>query len=326
MLFGVSGYTGATMERLSLIRDELLAELSQCNAGCLSEFSPDRYVEILDRQAGNTQAPARYNQAPEEVVAISKQLLQRAGNEYLDSFHKLILTNLMAGYEQRLSRLSVPDSIQGLVKKCFSRIIREFDTNPPQFYRFGNDLFHRDLSLARLTLLPAGPGVVEVQYAPRSLLVRNAQSLEKRALQFAKGMVLFGMKARGFGPFYATHADPRTIEEFSPEGWIFFHERVAELLELNPEMKGLMRSSWYFDPELAEISPRLLYLRVMPQENGAELFYWGSSSDDEDNATAKSATRRRLVKEGKYVPTCYYLMWLRQDILKWAKARREALG
>ena len=78
--------------------------------------------------------------------------------------------------------------------------------------------------------------------------------------------------------------------------------------------------------ELAEISPRLLYLRVMPQENGAELFYWGPSSDDEDNATAKSATRRRLVKEGKYVPTCYYLVWLRQDILKWAKARREVLG
>lgn len=326
MLFGVSGYKGTTMERLSQIRDELLAELSQGNAGCLSEFSPDRYVEILDMQAGNTRAPARYNQAPEEVVAISKQVLERAGDEYLDTYHKLILAKLMAGYEERLSRLSVPDSIQGLIKKCFSRIIREFDTNPPQFYRFGNDLFHRDLSLARLILLPAGPGVVEVQYAPRSLLVRNQESLEKRALQFAKGIVLFGMKARGFGPFYSTHTDPRTIKEFTPEGWIFFYERVAELLEMNPSIKGVFRSSWFIDPKLAEISPRLLYLSVMPQENGAELFYWGSSSDDEDNATAKSATRRRLVKEGKYVPTCYYLIWLRQDILRWAKARREALG
>lgn len=326
MLFGVSGGIDTAMERLSVIRDELLAELSRGNAGCLSEFPPDRYVALLDEQARNTRAPARYNRPPEEVVAISERLLERAGDEYLDSFHKLILVNLMAEYEERLSRLSVPDSIRGLIQKCFSRIIREFDTNPPQFYRFGNDLFHRDLSLARLILLPAGPGVVEVQYAPRSLLIRNERSLEERARQFAKGVVLFGMKARGFGPFYATHADPRTIEEFTPEGWVFFHERVAELLELNPAMKGLMRSSWYFDPELAEISPRLLYLRVMPQENGAELFYWGSSSDDEDNATAKSATRRRLVEEGKYVPTCYYLMWLRQDILQWAKARRQALG
>ena len=314
------------IERLSLIRAELLAKLSQANAGCLSEFSPERYVALLDAQAGNIQEPARYNGPPEEVVSISKQLLERAGSEYLDTFHKLILTNLMAGYEERITRLSVPDSVQGLIHKCFARIIREFDTNPPQFYQFGNDLFQRDLSLARLILLPAGPGVVEVQYAPRSLLVRNQESLEKRALQFARGMVLFGMKARGFGPFYSTHTDPRTIKEFTPEGWIFFYERVAELLEMNPPIKGVFRSSWFIDPKLAEISPRLLYLRVMPQENGAELFYWGSSSDDEDNATAKSATRRRLVKEGKYVPTCYYLVWLRQDILKWAKARREVLG
>jgi hypothetical protein len=314
------------MERLSRIRDALLAELSRGNAGCLADFSPDRYVAMLDEQVRNTRAPARYNQPPDEVVAISKRILERAGSEYLDTFHKLILTDLMTGYEVRLSRLSVPDSIQGLIKKCFSRIIREFDTNPPQFYQFGNDLFHRDLSLARLVLLPAGPGVVEVQYAPRSLLVRNRKSPTQRALQLVRGVVLFGVKARGFGPFYASHADPRTIDEFTPEGWNFFHERVAELLELNPEMKGLMRSSWYFDPELAQISPRLIYLRVMPQEHGAALFYWGASSDDEDNATATSANRRRLVKEGKYVPTSYYLLWLRQDILTWAEARREARG
>jgi hypothetical protein len=314
------------IERLSLIRAELLAKLSQANAGCLSEFSPERYIALLDAQAGNIREPARYNRPPEEVVSISKQLLERAGSEYLDTFHKLILTDLMAGYEERVTRRSVPDSVRGLIQKCFTRIIREFDTNPPQFYQFGSDLFHRDLSLARLILLPAGPGVVEVQYAPRSLLVRNQEDLGKRALQFARGMLLFGAKARGFGPFYSTHTDPRTIKEFTPEGWIFFYERVAELLEMNPHIRGVFRSSWFIDPKLAEISPRLLYLRVMPQENGAEVFYWGSSSDDEDNATAKSATRRRLVKEGNYVPTCYYLVWLRRDILEWAKERREVFG
>ena len=36
------------------------------------------------------------------------------------------------------------------------------------------------------------------------------------------------------------------------------------------------------------------------------------------NATAKSSTRKRLYEEGKYKPTGYMVIWLREELINWS--------
>ena len=53
------------------------------------------------------------------------------------------------------------------------------------------------------------------------------------------------------------------MQEFSPEGWMRFYLRTAELLRRDPRVKGLIGTSWLYDPALADVSPHLAYLRTV---------------------------------------------------------------
>jgi hypothetical protein len=117
-------------------------------------------------------------------------------------------------------------------------------------------------------------------------------------------------------PFYQYHTHLSTLEDFNPAGFDAFYIRVAELLKLNPDVRGLFVSSWFVDPVLEVISPHLAYLRTRPMQHGAKLFVVGP--DDSGSAISKSATRRKLYEEGKYKPMACTLVWLRQQLIAWA--------
>jgi hypothetical protein len=93
---------------------------------------------------------------------------------------------------------------------------------------------------------------------------------------------------------------------------------VGELLKINQEVKGYFATSWFYDPELEKISPRLTYLRDVITENGGKLFVKGSSPRTIRDATFKSPTRRKLYEEGKYLPTDYLIVWPRKQLIEWA--------
>ena len=101
---------------------------------------------------------------------------------------------------------------------------------------------------------------------------------------------------------------------------------VASLLRTHTEVAGLTSYCWFYDPQLAEISPRLSYLRQRPLERGAFFLRGHTSAYDIKNATAKSQTRRRLYEAGKYKPVAHRIVWLRHDILRWADETRRAAG
>ncbi len=86
----------------------------------------------------------------------------------------------------------------------------------------------------------------------------------------------------------------------------------------------MFAGSWFYDPSLAKISPRLAYLHTEPCKYGARLFKLGTSQDAIRLALLKSATRRQLYEDGKYTPTQYAILWLRKHMLRWQeKVARE---
>ena len=124
--------------------------------------------------------------------------------------------------------------------------------------------------------------------------------------------------ALGWGRWYSNHLDLRAMKEFSPRGWTASFVRMAEMLALNPQVRGIAGMSWFYDPHVALISPHLAYIQT-PMSHGAFLAKMGSDAHHIANATIRSSVRQKLYKEGKYLPTCYLLAWPRNALIAWAR-------
>ena len=117
-------------------------------------------------------------------------------------------------------------------------------------------------------------------------------------------------KTGGVKPFYVIHTSNRYLHLFNAEERNKCYLRIAELLKCNREMKGFLASGWLYDPHLEWVSPRLVYLREIPENNGAKVFFHlGVTESATKNALLKSRNRRKLYKEGSYIPAVYALVW-----------------
>ena len=92
-------------------------------------------------------------------------------------------------------------------------------------------------------------------------------------------------------------SDVFALNEFNEQGWDKCYLRIADLLDLRKDIQGMIGTSWFYDPQLLEISPRLAYLQKCPLERGAFLLRHGTGHFDIEHATMTSKTRRRLYNE-----------------------------
>ncbi len=171
------------------------------------------------------------------------------------------------------------------------------------------DIYWKELAIARLQFMPLHSSVAEF-YSGFGL----KQGLSLSVVQSIK-FLLFSLKY-GRKPYYRIHLHVPLLNDFTSEGWEASYLQIAELLNHNKNIKGVVRSSWFFDPEIRKISPNLSYLQNLPLSNGAVSFY--QNPDITGSALAKSKTRRELFDEGKYKPMNYLLVWPRNALIEWA--------
>lgn len=273
----------------------------------------EKVVQILDRAP-----PSNYNALPSELF----DFLQ--GNTFSAADRQELCLEIMEHYlrtaSKRLTHKQLPESVGVLCAKELRRIKSAMEVEADGYFSFTNDLFLKDLGLARLNLIPVGAELVDEHGGiPRSLL------LKKGVRQFVWGACYFLFKTKGFKPFYQLHLDPRKHEEFTPQGWHKTYFRLAELLSLNPQMKGFFGASWFYDPRLDNVSSHLSYLRKVRLEGGAQLFRWESGASVVDMATSTSRTRKKMFEEGDYLPCSYMIVWSRDDLLRWAARHRREI-
>jgi hypothetical protein len=268
------------------------------------------YVHILD----SSDPLQGYGHAPPLAHQWCAQIGTLGGAGTIENYHKMVLLYLISDFDTRVSTLRIPDSVVALLAGSFQRILAQLRSTESDFYLHSNEQFRKDLSLCRLKLLPCGSELVDVYSGvPRSLMFSGTPR------QFLRCASFFLLKANGFRPWYESHWDRRLIRSFTPQSYDQCYLRIAELLRLNPDIKGMTGSSWWFDPALKNISPNLIFLRQVPLDNGAQLFRVGTSTSATKDAIRLSADRRHLYDMGDYVPTIYLLAWARNDMLEWAK-------
>ena len=178
-----------------------------------------------------------------------------------------------------------------------------------------HDLFHKEFGIATLRLYVAGAQLVDAHCGiPRSILFKGG------AGALAKNVAAI-LRLGGFRKYFQIHTHKFMLDAFNEEGWDECYLCCAELYPLHPEVLGMYGSSWFYDPVLDVISPRLSYLRATPVAGGAELFFVEEGGSAKNNSLSTSPTRRQLYEEGKYSPKSYMLAWGKARQIAWAQRR-----
>lgn len=230
---------------------------------------------------------------------------------------------LALAFADNAPNFELPSSIRALYPSTFRRLAEELDSGRA----YGEEPFAKDVRFVLGLSAPAGAQDIDLAWRKDAI---GAVGRAKRAVAGFGRLALAGRYADlpvflGAGPHHPwlqIHTDSRRLEDFHPEGWDQCYYRVADLLRLHPEYAGMVGQSWFYDPAIKVISPRLAYLQDRPMENGAVRIRLGAGPDDIERATRTSSTRRALHEAGLYQPRCWAIYWPRGALLRWAMASR----
>jgi hypothetical protein len=234
------------------------------------------------------------------------------------AFNRALVAHLASRLRFRLTELALPAEVLERIPPALRRL-QVFLSDQPDNYGLGDDYFLKDVRFAAGWTVPCGAKVVDLRGS-----VRLPISLLTAVRGRAPGLALRALRPRTRAPWFEHHTESRYLDEFNEAGMDRTYLCVASMLHRHTEVAGLTAYGWLYDPQLAEISPRLAYLRRRPLEHGAISLRGHTSEFDIKNATAKSQTRRRLYEAGEYLPVAHRILWTRRDILRWADQTRAA--
>lgn len=227
-----------------------------------------------------------------------------------DLSSRLQIAELAAELAPERWRVLLPDSVHPLLQREIVRILAALDC-PTSAVDLSDDRWKKNRRILTGKLIPVGAEfAAPASGIPRRTLLTGGLTQGFKLLQTL-------VSTGGFRPLFELHAHPDSLDHFNPDGWRATYHRLAELLLLNPEYRGVMASSWFRDPALKAISPKLSYLRDYPERHGASMFLAGVDTEGSSGALARSPTRQRMFCEGTYVPRIYMMIWPRQALLHW---------
>lgn len=295
--------------RIRELKARITHEISAAGSDLLKSYPVQHHIDALDSYAGY----GEYSYFPDTLQRSCEEVARRTNTTTLENYNKLLMLTLMESFGTRAAHRRLPASINRLFSAEFDRMIHEMEDGRQGYYMFPKDAFLKDLGLCRLKLYPCGAELIDERSGiPRSVLIRGGMR------QLLRAAVFFFVEVNGFRPYYELHMHAPYRPEFNAGGWILTYRRIAELLQLNPGVKGVSCISWWYDPQVATISPRLKYLREQPMEGGAEIFYMAPDPEAAYGAVEKSKTRKTAYESGDYVPALYLMVWARKDLIRWA--------
>jgi hypothetical protein len=308
------------LEKTKNLANLLMERIRSFDRDLLEKFPVETYIKYLEAYP----RISHYKYISQEVETYCQRIMERSSKEALSVYHKLLLVTLISRNIDRVKNGPYPEDVKTLFARNFELILTQIEKKAfgDEFYNYPRDRLMKDLAVCNLRLIPAGAEKINVCRMPRRWLLRKGIS------QFLQGALFVLFELRGFKPLYYYHMDsndPDLMAEFNYDGWCRFYKRVAALLEINRDIKGICSIPWFLDPQLEKISPRLNYLREFFTQNGGRVFYSGSDDNGIASAIAKSPTRRRLYEEGKYMPANYMGIWPRKKLIEWAKKNPQNL-
>lgn len=290
---------------------ELKKELVSVSTDILRRFPISDYLNDIksSKRCGKLLNLRRTRSRKRKFEKIASQYGERAAQLYL----KVALCCIISDSLEHLSQENIPGEIVDIYHLYFEAVLKDLSTRADEYYDHRSIVLLTDIKICSLRDVPVGGAwMIETRRVNFRPLVGGGIK------QFWDYLAFVIFKCGGLAPYYTHHTVPRYIRRFSEKEMNLAYLRIAKLMKLNRNIKGLHTRSWFFDPQLEHISPHLAYLRQSPLQNGAKLFASGATKLDIKLALLISPKRWQLHKQGKYTPTTYTLIWPREEFLRWA--------
>jgi hypothetical protein len=218
----------------------------------------------------------------------------------------------------------LPSSILALYPSMHARLVR-FLTGARAY---DQGLFASDIALCAGAYAPLGPLTIAVPtpVAPRASLARikRAGAMMRRHWEHrGAGEALGWLSVWRASPWVELHVDARNLGEFDAAGFVRGYHRLADLMALRPGIPGVFGASWLYQPELAEISPNLAFVRETAEAGGGQIVRLRADPAQTAFSVARSPIRKRLYLSGDYKPVCYGMFWDRQALMDWSRSMRD---
>jgi hypothetical protein len=306
-----------------IIKDLISRQTCQTLNQLLSSLSSEQAIlidHIKDEILSNISQYAKMADFRTPVKKVEAVFLKNAAHHSQDDqavLKRALVAKLALYLPHLVEKMDLPSSILALYPDAFERLADFLKSAGDDPYDSAGDFFCKDVRFVLGLSVPCGAQVVDMYSRFR---LRTVALSFLRSGDFSAIRRYFLMK--GYCPWVQIHTESRYLNDFNEQGWDRCYLRIVELLKRKKDIVGMVGTSWFYDPQLLGISPRIAYLQARPLERGAFLLRHGTQRSDVANAIKISETRRRLYQEGKYIPVCYSVLWPRQDLIAWAKQSR----
>ena len=248
----------------------------------------------------------------------AEEALQAAFGPALTDDHRRALVALWAlEMPARVPAADLPPAVLELYPEWIQRLA-DFLTAAADPY--DRDFWAKDV---RIALVLSVPGA-RTQMIDLSSPMGPGQVLRHAREGWGWSVIPAYAAAQAWKPWLEVHTESRELGDFNEAGWDRAWATAAEILKRRPHMAGMLGSSWFYDPPLEQISPRLAYLRLNPLKHGAFMVHQGPGEIHTIRAATSSPTRKALIEEGKYTARSWIVAWPRAALIRWADARKAA--
>ena len=245
----------------------------------------------------------------EEALAVA------FGSALTDDHRRALVAHWALEMPGRIAAADLPQASLELYPEWIGRLADFLTTAADPYDR---DFWAKDV---RISLVLSVPGA-RTQMIDLSSPMGPGQVLRHAREGWGWSVIPSYIAAQSWKPWLEVHTESRELSDFNEAGWDRAWATAAEICKRRPQMAGMLGSSWFYDPPLEQISPRLAYLRVNPLKHGAFLLHQGPGDIHTQRAATSSPTRAALIEKGEYIARSWIVAWPRAALIRWADSRR----
>ena len=239
------------------------------------------------------------------------------GDDATDDMRRALVATWALELPGRAKAADLPPEVMELYPYWLDRLA-EFLTGDAMDY--DRDYYAKDV---RFSLALSVPGAL-TQTIDLSSPMGPGQVVRNGRDGYGWSQLIAYVKASGWNkPWLEVHTESRHTADFTEAGWDRAWATAAAICKRRPELAGMIGSSWFYDPPLETISPRLAYLRLNPLKGGAFIIHQGPAPIHSERAGATSPTRRAMIESGEYLPRSWLVAWPKSTLIPWADARQD---
>lgn len=242
-------------------------------------------------------------------------LLAAFGSALTDDHRRVLIAHWALEMPGRIAAADLPQALLELYPEWIGRLA-DFLTAAANPY--DRDFWAKDV---RISLVLSVPGA-RTQMIDLSSPMGPGQIIRHAREGWGWSVIPSYIAAQSWKPWLEVHTESRELSDFNEAGWDRAWATAAEICKRRPQMAGMLGSSWFYDPPLEQISPRLAYLRVNPLKHGAFLLHQGPGEIHTQRAATSSPTRAALIEKGEYTARSWIVAWPRAALIRWADSRR----